>query len=122
MFKSAISRRFSDVHSDQFHFMQLQRARKRKDESTREFADRFRDLAQKVMCEVHDPEVQRIHPENAYRVLLASFIARLTGQPGKQVRYANPQISNRRCRLPLMIKRWKIRRVLTNLSTQSLTA
>jgi tRNA A37 N6-isopentenylltransferase MiaA len=43
------------------------------------------------MCKVDDPVPQRIHRENADRMLLASFVAGLTGVPGKQVRYANPR-------------------------------
>jgi GTP cyclohydrolase II len=90
-FKAAFSQRFRDVHSDKFHFMQLQTARQKKEESPREFADRCRSLAQRVMCKVDDPVAQRIHRENADRMLLGSFIARLRGEPRKQVRYANPQ-------------------------------
>jgi hypothetical protein len=43
------------------------------------------------MCKVDDPVAQRIHRKNAYRMVLASFVAGLTGVPGKQVRYANPR-------------------------------
>ena len=34
---------------------------------------------------------QRIHLENAERMLLASFVTELTETPGKRVRYANPR-------------------------------
>jgi len=90
-FKSALTQRFRDTHSDQFHFMQLQTARQKKNESVREFADRCKGLAQKVMCKVDDPAAQRIHRENADRMLLASFVGGLWGIPGKQTRYASPQ-------------------------------
>jgi len=40
------------------------------------------------MCKTSDPVVQRIHRENDERMLLASFVAGLTGTPVKQVRYA----------------------------------
>jgi len=43
------------------------------------------------LCRVDDPLAQRIHNENAERILLASFVAGLTGSPGRQVRYRNPQ-------------------------------
>jgi hypothetical protein len=43
------------------------------------------------MCKVDEPAAQRIHRENADRMLLSSFVAGLRGEPGKQVRYANPQ-------------------------------
>ena len=90
-FKNALSQRFKDTHSDQFHFMQLQTARQRKNESPREFADRCKGLAQKVMRKVDDPAAQRIHRENADRMLLSSFVAGLGGEIGKQVRYASPR-------------------------------
>jgi hypothetical protein len=89
-FKDAFNQRFKDTHSDQFHFMQLQTARQKKNESPRDFRDGCRGLTQKVMCKVDDPAAQRIHRENADRILLASFVAGLTRVPGNQVRYANP--------------------------------
>jgi len=39
---------------------------------------------------VDDPVAQRIHYENADRMLLVSFAAGLTGIPGRQVRFSNP--------------------------------
>jgi hypothetical protein len=59
-FKDAFNQRFKDAHSDQFHFMQLQTARQKKNESPRDFADRCRGLAQKVMCKVDDPAAQSL--------------------------------------------------------------
>jgi hypothetical protein len=87
-FKSVFNQRFKDVHSVQYHFMKLQTARQGKNESLQEIADRCRGLSQKVMCKVDDPVAQRIHRENAERMLLASFVAGLR-DVGKQVRYAN---------------------------------
>ena len=46
-------------------------------ESPRDFADRCKGLAQKVMRKVDDPEGQRIHRENADRKLLSNFVAGL---------------------------------------------
>jgi len=40
---------------------------------------------------VEDPVAQRIHIENSEIMLLASFVPGLTGNPGTQCRYANPQ-------------------------------
>ena len=40
--------------------------------------------------QVDDPVAQRIHYENADRMLLAGFVAGLTGIPGRQVRFSNP--------------------------------
>jgi len=90
-FKGVFSQRFRDTHTDQHNFMQLQTARQKKNESPQQFADRCRALAQKVMCKTGDPVAQRIHRENAERMLLASFVAGLAGAPGKQVRYASPR-------------------------------
>jgi hypothetical protein len=44
----------------------------------------------KKSAKVDDPIVQGIHYENADRMLLASFVAGLTGIPGRQVRFSNP--------------------------------
>ena len=45
--------------------MQLQTARQRRNEWPQEFADRCRALAQKLVCKVDDPQVQRVHQKNA---------------------------------------------------------
>jgi len=42
------------------------------------------------MCKNSDPVAMRIHRENAERMLLASFVAGLSGVAGRQVRYQNP--------------------------------
>jgi len=90
-FKVAFYQRFRDVHSVQFHFMQLQTAQQRKGESQRKFADRCRALANKVMCKVGDPAAQRIHRGNADRMMLASFISGLSDVVGTEVRYQAPR-------------------------------
>jgi hypothetical protein len=38
-----------------------------------------------------DPQIQRVHRENAERMMLATFVSALTGVPGRRVRFANPQ-------------------------------
>jgi hypothetical protein len=43
------------------------------------------------MLKTDNPLAQRVHHENVERMLLATFISGLTGTPGTQVRYANPQ-------------------------------
>ena len=68
--------------------MQLQTARQKKHESPQQFAGRCRALSQKVKRKTSDPAA---HRENAERMLLASFVAGLTGTPRKQVRYASPR-------------------------------
>ena len=90
-FKTAFRKRFKDVRTDQHHFTNLQTARQKKNESPQEFADRCRALALKITCKVEDPLAQEVHRENAERMLLASFVSGLSGVPGRQVRYANPQ-------------------------------
>ena len=62
-----------------------------KNESPQQFADRCKDLAQKVMIKSADPLIQRIHKENADRMLLASFVSGLTGTAGYQVRISHPK-------------------------------
>jgi hypothetical protein len=90
-FKKAFRERFRDVHTDQYHFMRLQMARQGKHEGPQEFADRCRALAQKIMCKDSEPVAQRIHRENAERMFLVSFVAGLSGEVGKQVKFQNPQ-------------------------------
>ena len=90
-FKDVFRHRFRDTHTDQYHFMRLQTAKHSRYESIQESADRCRALAQKIVCKVDDAVVQRIHYEKADRLLLASFVGGLTGIPGMQVRFSNPQ-------------------------------
>jgi hypothetical protein len=72
--------------------MRLQTTRQAKNEGLQEFGLRYRALAQKVMCKDGDPLAQRIHRENAERMLPASFVAGLDGVVGRQVRFQNPKI------------------------------
>jgi hypothetical protein len=108
-FEDAFNQRFKDALSDHFHFMQLQAARQKKNESPREFADRCRALAQKVMRKVDDSIAQRIHRENPDRMLLASVVAGFNGVPGKQVRYGKPKILKRHFRNRFRLKKPKIK-------------
>ena len=95
-FKKAFRDRFKDVRTDQYHFMKLQTARQAKNEGPQEFADRCRALAQKVMCKDSDPVAQRIHRENAERMLLASFVAGLSGEVGRQVKFRTRRTYDKR--------------------------
>jgi hypothetical protein len=90
-FKKAFREWFRDVHTDQYHIMRLQMARQAKHEGSQEFADRYRALAQKIMCKDSNPVAQRTHRENAKRMLLVSFVAGLSVEVGKQVKFQNPQ-------------------------------
>jgi hypothetical protein len=89
-FKATFQTRFRDVRTDQYHFTQLQMARQRKDETPQEFADRW-SLAQHTVPQVENAALQKLHYEQAERMLLASFTAGLIGTAGRQVRYAMPK-------------------------------
>jgi len=89
LFKEAFRQWYRDVHMDQYHFTKLQTAIQGKKESPQQFADRCTNLAQKVMIKSADPQIQRIHKENADRVLLASFVSGLTGTAVYQVRISH---------------------------------
>lgn len=47
---------------------------------------------QKTVPQVEDPVMQKLHHEQAERMLLASFMSGLLGTPGRQVRSAMPRI------------------------------
>jgi len=64
-------------------------ARQGKNESPQQFADHCMNLAQKVTIKSADPQIQRIHKENADCILLASFVSGLTGTVGYQVRISH---------------------------------
>jgi hypothetical protein len=90
-FKANFRERLKDIRTDQFHYMQLQTARQRRNERPQEFADRCRALAQKIVDKAEDPQVQHAHQQNAERMLLVAFISGLSGVPGRQCRFSNPQ-------------------------------
>jgi len=90
-FKTVFRNKYKDVHTDQYHYIKLQTAIQGKGEDPEAFADGCRESTGKIICKVEDPVAQRIHNENSERMLLASFVTELTGNPGTQCRYANPQ-------------------------------
>jgi len=90
-FKDEFRRGFRDTHTDQYHFMKLHTSRQGRNETRQEFANRCRALSQKIVCKVDDPVAPRIDYDNADRMLLASFVAGLAGEPGRQTRFSNPQ-------------------------------
>jgi len=90
-FKGAFRERFRDVHSDQYHYMKLKTARQGRKEGPIEFADRCKELAQRVISKVNDPIAQQIHRENVDRMCLASFVGGLAGVVCPEVRYAHPK-------------------------------
>ena len=103
-FKDVFRQRFRDTHTDQYHFMCLQTARQCRKECIQEFADRCRALAQKIVCKVDDSVAQNIHYENVDRMFLASFVAGLTGIPGRQVRFSNPQDLDQALKMALSVQ------------------
>jgi hypothetical protein len=64
-FKTIFLEHYHDVHTDQFHFTQLQTARQQNHESIQEFADRCRMLAQRLVPPEDDPVTQGYHQEQA---------------------------------------------------------
>jgi len=90
-FKLKFLDRFRDVRSDQYHFTKLQRARQLKDETPQIFLDRCRSLAMKTAPKVEDAQLQKFHSNQAQRMLLSTFIAGLSGNPGQSVRFQRPQ-------------------------------
>ena len=102
-FKDVFRQRFRDTLTNH-HFMSLQTARQGRNESPQEFADRCRALSQKIVCKVDGPVVQRIHNENADRMLLASFVAGLAGVPGTQVRSQTPSAIDRALKIALAMQ------------------
>jgi hypothetical protein len=91
--KDELNNRFKNRHTDQFHFSRLQTAKQLRhaDTSTLQFADRCRNLAEKIIRKSDNPDEQRAHQENADRIMLAAFVAGLAGETGKQVRICNPR-------------------------------
>ena len=106
-FKGAFKQRYKDTHTDQYHFTKLQTVRQGRNESPQEFPDGCRSLAQKVMGKSDDPRIQCVHRENTDRMLLASFISGLSGNPGRQVRFANPQDMELALRIALTVQEAK---------------
>ena len=104
MFKDVFRRRFRDTHTDQYHLMRLQTARQGRNKSSQDFAHRCSSLSQKQVCKTDDPVAQRVHYENAERMLLARFVTELIGTPGRQVRYASPQHLDQALKIALSVQ------------------
>jgi hypothetical protein len=51
-----------------------------------------------------DPQIQRVHRENAERMLLSNFIAGLHGVPGRQTRFSNPQDIDQAIKIALAVQ------------------
>jgi ABC-type sugar transport system ATPase subunit len=102
--RNSLRKRYRDVRTDQYHYMRLQWARQGKQGDAQQFADRCMALSQKIVCQVADPVAQRAHQENAERMLLASFVAGLTGEPRKQTSYAELQDMDHAIRVELTVE------------------
>jgi len=103
-FKKAFRSLYEDVHTDQFYFTKLQNARQAKRDSPQEFADRWKALAQNIVCKSDDPIAQRVHHEITERMLLASFKSGLFGTPGREVRFSNPQTLTEMLKIALSVQ------------------
>ena len=64
----------------------------------------MQSLAQKVMLKSGDPQIQRIHKENADRMLLASFVSGLAGLVGHQVTISCPRSLPEALKLALAVQ------------------
>lgn len=102
-FKGNFFHRFRDVRTDQYHFIKLQSARQKPDETPQEFADRCRSLALKTVPTVENPELRKFHLQQAERMLLSTFIAGLTGNAGQQVRFKLPQTLEEALRIAVVV-------------------
>jgi hypothetical protein len=89
--KGELKNRFKDRHTGQFHFCRLQTAKQLRHEYPLQFADRCRNLAQKIIRKSDNPDEQLAHQQNADRMMPAAFVAGLAGDTGKLVRIFNPR-------------------------------
>ena len=102
-FKAKFLHRFRDVRSDQYHFMQLQTAKQKKDESVQEFFDRCRSLAMKTVPKVEDPLLQKFHYDQAQRMLLSTFLAGCGGNSGQQLRFQMPETVDKALQIAITV-------------------
>jgi hypothetical protein len=91
-FRTAFVNRFTDKHTDQYHYARVQNASQEKGESPEVFLDRLRKLCQQTVRNSENPVEQAVINQEADRRLLAAFINGLIGAPGKQVRLQMPEI------------------------------
>ena len=115
-FKNAFREIFKDVRTDQYHFTKLQTVRQARNEEPREFMDRCKALAQKVMGKVNDPVRAAYFRENAGRMCLACFLAGLVATPGRQFRFSYQKITRVCLKIALTVQRPKNRKNLTKFS------
>ena len=68
-----------------------------------EYADRCRSLAQKTLSQVEDPIIQKLHYEQAERMLLATFTSGLLYAASRQVRYAMPRTMDEALKIAITV-------------------
>jgi hypothetical protein len=56
------------------------------------------------MVNSDDPQIKRVHRENAERMLLSTIIAGLHGVPGRQTRFSNPQDRDQALKIALTVQ------------------
>jgi len=88
-FRAAFVSRFTDKHTDQYHYTRVQNASQEKGESPKVFLDRLRKLCQRTVRS-DNPVEQAVINQEADGRLLAAFINGLIGALGKQVRLQMP--------------------------------
>jgi hypothetical protein len=103
-FKNVFLERFKDSRTDQFLFSQLHSAQQGPKETVRDFADRVRNLARQVTPQTNDPEAQRLCNLQTTRMMIASFINGLRGNPGIQTRFASPSVMEDAVRIAVTIE------------------
>ena len=89
--RTAFVNRFKDKHTDQYHYNRVQNASQEKGESPEMFLDRLRKLCQRTVRTSENAVEQAVINQEADRRLLAAFINRLGGPPGRQVRLQMPE-------------------------------
>ena len=67
-----------------------------------------------------DPVAQRVHCENAERMLLASFVSGLNDVVGKYTRYASPTSMHQALQIALAVNKPRNRTDLTKVSIPDL--
>ena len=77
IFKQNFLHRFRDVRNDQYHFIKVQKARQKPDESPQEFADGCRSLALKTVPKVDNHVLQKFYFQQTKIMLFSTFFAGL---------------------------------------------
>ena len=70
--------------------MQLQTARQKRDETPQEFLDRCSSLTMKTVPKIEDTLLKKFHYDQARRMLLSTFIAGVSENPGQMLRFQMP--------------------------------